>query len=186
MRIYMNASVVNSWDKQPHSLISDKDVQSLLPYWGKRYVCVRSRKFGMSWRLCWPPHTPYITSGGNSWLHSCFVFLQWMVNIHSVTVAAKFGLFCIINKFVPEIHTVASFKFFSEASDIGQGQILDYFGPAWKFFLVLLNKVTTFSLHIANSHIWSLENSMLAASTPKESEQAGTYNSTYTYRCVCT
>lgn len=76
-----------------------------------------------------------------------------MVNIHSVTVEAKFGLFYIINEFVPEIHAVASFKFFSEASDIGQGKNLDYFGPAWKFFLVVLNKVITFSLHMANGHI---------------------------------
>lgn len=76
-----------------------------------------------------------------------------MVNIHSVNVAAKFVLFYVINEFVPEIHTVASLKFFSEASDIGQVQILDYFGPAWKFSFVLLNKVITFSLHMANSHI---------------------------------
>lgn len=115
-----------------------------------------------------------------------FVFLQCMVNIHSLTVAATFGLFCIINEFIPEIRTVASLTFFSEASDIGQGQILDFFGPAWKFFLVLLNKVITFSLHMANSHTWSLENSMSAAFTPKESEEAVSYIYTYTYRCVCT
>ena len=75
-----------------------------------------------------------------------------MVNSHSLTVAATFGLFFEINEFIPEIHTVASLTFFSEACDIGQGQILDFFGPAWKFFLVLLNKVVTFSLHMANSH----------------------------------
>lgn len=75
-----------------------------------------------------------------------------MVNIHSLTVAATFGLFCVINEFIPEICTLASLTFFSEASDIGQGQILYFFGPAWKFFLALLNKVVTFSSHIANSH----------------------------------
>lgn len=50
-----------------------------------------------------------------------------MVNINSVTVAAKFVLFCIIAQFIPEIHTVASLTFFSEASDIGQGHIPDFF-----------------------------------------------------------
>ena len=152
------------------------------------YVCVRSRsrKLGASWRLWWPPQTPYITQGGNSWLHSYFQFLHHMVNSHSLTVAATFGLFFEINEFIPEIHTVASLTFFSEASDIGQGQILDFFGPAWKFFLVLLNKVVTFSLHMANSHTWSLENNMLAAFAPKASERAVMYIYTYPYRCVRT
>lgn len=122
------AGYITTMQRQPCSLISDREVRSLLLYWGKWYICVRSRsrKFGVSWRLCWPPQTPSITQGGNSWLHSCFVFSQCMVNIHSLTVAATFGLFCIINEFIPEIRTVASLTFFSEASDIGQGQILEF------------------------------------------------------------
>lgn len=90
-----------------------------------------------------------------------------MVNIQSVTVAATFGLFCVIDEFIPETRSVASLTFFYEASDIGQGQIPDIFGPAWKFCRVLLNKVVTFSLHMANSHTWSVENNTLAAFTPK-------------------
>lgn len=40
-------------------------------------------------------------------------------------MAATFGLSCVTDEFIPEIRTVASLTFFSEASDIGQGQILD-------------------------------------------------------------
>lgn len=52
-----------------------------------------------------------------------FLFLKRMVNIHSVTALPTFVLFYIIAKFIPEIRTGAFFTFFSEASDIGQGQI---------------------------------------------------------------
>lgn len=134
---------------------------------------------------CWPPPTSYITQGGNSWLHLCLLFSQHMVNIHSPTVAATFGLFCIINEFIPEIHTIASLTFLSEASEIGQGQILDFFGAAWKFFLVLLHKVITLPSHMANSHTWSLENSMFAVFYPKIIATSCNIF-IYTYRCLCT
>lgn len=52
-----------------------------------------------------------------------FLFLQHMINIHSVTVSVAVALFCIIAEFIPEIHIGAFFTFLCEASDTGQGQI---------------------------------------------------------------